>query len=59
VLAQATRIKPFDRFDDSRVERAAPLLQKTPVSHFVSERMFERVFEIREQISLIEELRRL
>src|ERR671910_433244 len=42
-----------------RVKRAGPLLQKTAVSHFMSESMFKSVFQIRKQTRLVEELRRL
>src|SRR5687767_9645502 len=52
-------MQSFDRTDDRAVESALTLLKQTPVSDFVSQGMFESVFEIRKQACLVEELRGL
>src|SRR4029450_4772860 len=59
VLAHAIRIEPFDRFDNSNVENAPPLLQEAPIGNFMCKRVLESVFKIRKQPRLIEKLRGL
>ena len=56
VLAEAIAMERFDRVDDPRVKLAPALLQQTLVCHLVSERVLERVLEIRIAPSLVEEL---
>src|SRR5712691_1650887 len=59
VLRQTSRIEVLDGLDDPGMEGAPPLLKQAAVRHLVGQRMLERVFEVGEELRLVEELRRL
>jgi hypothetical protein len=49
-------VERLDRVHDPRVKIPSPLLQQAPVRDLMRERVFESVFEIREEARLVEEL---
>src|SRR5689334_9000565 len=57
VLCQAVRIYLLDRFHDSHVEGAPPVLQQTAIRHFVGQRVFEGVFDMWKEFDLVQEFR--
>ena len=56
VLGEPVGVETLEDVDDPGVQGPAPLLQQRVVRHLIGQRMLERVFELREQASLIEEL---
>ena len=59
VLAEPIPVLRLDRLHDARVHGAPPLLRQTAVGHLVRQRVLERVFQLGEEIGLVQELRRL
>ena len=59
LLAQPVGIESLDRFDDSRVECAPAVGEDASVRHLVRQRVFEGVFELGEEVGLVQELRGL
>src|SRR5215467_1588333 len=57
VLAEPVSTESLQRFENLCMERASPSLEEATVGHLVSQRVLERVLELREQTSLIEKLR--
>ena len=56
-LGQALGIVLFHRLDNAAMQRAAPLVQQAPVGHFVRQGMLEGLFQLWEEVRLIEKLR--
>ena len=56
MFRQTTVVAALDRLDNARVELSPPVLKQAAVSHFLRQRMFEGVFEVREQARLVQEL---
>src|SRR5215813_13875117 len=56
LLFSSLRVQRLDRRDDASVQSPPPVLQDAPVGHLVRERVLERVFEVREDARLVEEL---
>jgi hypothetical protein len=56
LLAEAIPVERLDRVHDPRVKIPAPLLKQASVRDLMCERVLERVFEIRKQPSLVEEV---
>ena len=59
VLGDALGREPLDGLGDAGVQGALPVVEQPPVRDFVSERMLERVLEVRKEAGLVEELRGL
>ena len=59
VLGEAVGVERLDRADDLRVQRTPSLVQDAAVGDLVRQGVLERVFEIRKQPCLVEELRGL
>jgi hypothetical protein len=59
VLGQAVGLERLDRADDLCVQRTPSLVQYAAIGDLVRQRVLERVFEIRKQPCLVEELRGL
>ena len=56
MLDQAVGMESLDRIDDLGVQRPTPIVEQTPISDVVDQRVLEGVLEIREQARLVEEL---
>src|SRR5205823_635586 len=52
VLRHAVRVQALDRFDDRRVQNAAPLPEEAPVGDLVRQRVLEGVLERGEEVRL-------
>jgi hypothetical protein len=48
--------EPFQGLDNAGVQRPPPLLEQTPIGHFVRQGVLEGVGQVREQAGLIEKL---
>jgi hypothetical protein len=59
LLGPTTGIPRLDGGDDSRVQRAAAVLKQAAIRHLVGQGMPERVLTLREELDLVEKLRRL
>jgi len=59
VLVETVAVERLDRPDNPGVEGAPTLLQEAAVGHFMSERMFEGVLQVREETGLVQEFRGL
>ena len=59
VLAEPLPVLRLDRRHDARVHAAPPRLRQTAVHHLVRERVREGVFQLGEEIGLVQKLRRL
>jgi hypothetical protein len=59
VFSETILVERLDGVDDPRVKLASTVLQESAVGDFVRERVLERVLDLREQPSLIQELGRL
>jgi hypothetical protein len=59
LLADPLGSKPLDGLGDAGVQGALPVVEQPPVRDFVSERVLERVLEVRKEPGLVEELRGL
>ena len=59
VLLETVRVETLDRGDDIDVEGAPPVVEQAAVCDLVGQRVLERVFELRQEPVLVEELGRL
>jgi len=59
LLRDALGREPLDGLSDAGVQGALPVVEQPLVRHLVSERMLERVLEVRKEPGLVEELRGL
>ena len=59
LLGDALGREPLDGLGDAGVQGALPLVEQSPVRHFVRERVLERVLEVGKEPGLVEELRGL
>src|SRR6185369_17498368 len=59
VFAEAIPVEDLDCVHDPRVQLASTVLQQSAVRYLMRERVRERVFEVRKQPGLVEELGRL
>ena len=59
LLDEPLRRQPFEGCHNAGMERAPPLLEDTPIGHFVRQGVLEGVFQVREQARFVEELGRL
>src|SRR5437773_497115 len=56
LLCETVGMQPLDGLHDLAMESAPSLLNEAPISDVVSQRVLERVLEVREKLRLIEEL---
>jgi len=59
VLCAPVRVETLDGFDDASVEEAAAVVEHSPIRDLVRQRVLERVFGLREELCLVDELRGL
>ena len=59
VLCAPVRVETLDGFDDASVEEAAAVVEHSPIRDLVRQRVLERVFGLREELRLVDELRSL
>ena len=59
LLGEPLRRQPFEGLDNAGVQRTPPLLEDSPIGYFVRQGVLEGVFQVREQVGLVEELGRL
>jgi hypothetical protein len=59
VLGDAVGREPFDGVYDMCVESPSPFVEEASVCNLVNQGMLERVFEVREQLRLVEKFGRL
>ena len=59
VLAEPIPVLRLDRLHDAHVHGAPARLRQTAVGHLVRQRVGEGIFQLREEIGLVQKLRRL
>src|SRR5262245_57830803 len=55
-IPQSIRVEMLHRRQDPAMQTASPFLQNAPISNTVGQRVLERIFEVGEEASFVEEL---